>query len=97
MAMYNPTHPGTILREDVLKPLGLNVTTAAKALGISRNKLSRILDERCAVTAEMALRLELALGEPDAVHWLKLQSAYGLWQARSRVNLDGVEKLTFAG
>jgi len=83
MSMHNPAHPGAILREDVLQPLGLNVTAAAEALGISRKTLSKILNERGAVTAEMAMRLELAFGKPNAEHWLNLQAAFDLWQART--------------
>ncbi|MDT8375377.1 MAG: HigA family addiction module antitoxin [Mariprofundaceae bacterium] len=56
---------------------------AADALGISRKTLSKILNERGAITAEMAVRLELAFGKPSAEHWLKLQAAYDLWQART--------------
>jgi len=78
MAMHNPAHPGAILREDVLEPLGLNVTVAAEALGISRKTLSKILNERGAITAEMAMRLELAFGKPNAEHWLNLQAAFDL-------------------
>ena len=83
MAMHNPAHPGAIIREDLLKPLDLNVTAAAEALGVSRKTLSKILNERGAVTAEMAMRLELAFGKPNAEHWLKLQAAYDLWHART--------------
>lgn len=83
MTMHNPTHPGSILREDLLMPLGLNVSKTAEALGVSRKTLSKILNERGAVTAEMAMRLELAFGKPNAEHWLKLQAAYDLWQART--------------
>jgi addiction module HigA family antidote len=82
MAMYNPAHPGAILREDVFKPLDISITAAANSLGISRKTLSKILNERGTITAEMAIRLELAFGKPKAEHWLHLQSAYDLYQAR---------------
>ncbi|MDQ7010594.1 MAG: HigA family addiction module antitoxin [Mariprofundaceae bacterium] len=83
MAMHNPAHPGVILREDVLRPLNISVTAAAESLGISRKTLSRILNEHGAITAEMAMRLELAFGKPKAEHWLRLQAAYDLYQART--------------
>jgi len=82
MAMHNPAHPGAILREDVLKPLDVNVTVAAESLGVSRKTLSKILNERGAITAEMAMRLELAFGKPRAEQWLRLQAAYDLYQTR---------------
>jgi len=84
MAMHNPAHPGAILREDVFKPLDVSVTAAAESLGVSRKTLSKILNERGAITAEMAMRLELAFGKPRAEQWLRLQAAYDLYQARIR-------------
>lgn len=80
--MYNPAHPGEILRELIIEPLRLTVTDAAEHLGISRKTLSKALNGRGAVTPEMALRLEMTFGKPDAAHWLRLQNAYDLWEAR---------------
>ncbi|MGB8841478.1 MAG: HigA family addiction module antitoxin [Aliidongia sp.] len=60
MEMYNPPHPGETVREDCIKALGLSVTAAAKGLGISRQSLSEVLSGRNGVSADMALRLELA-------------------------------------
>ena len=85
MSMHNPAHPGEILKELVIEPLGLSVTEAARYLGVSRNRLSPVLNGHRAITAEMALRLEMAFGKPDAAHWLRLQNAYDLWQARQHV------------
>jgi len=82
--MHNPAHPGAILREDVLMPLGVSISAAAQSLGVSRKTLSKILNERGSITAEMAMRLELAFGKPGAEQWLRLQAAYDLHQARSR-------------
>ena len=84
MSMHNPAHPGEILKELVIEPLGLTVTEAASRLGVSRRYLSRVLHARSAVTAEMALRLEMTFGKPNAAHWLRLQNAYDLWQTRKR-------------
>ena len=84
MSMYNPAHPGEILKELVIEPLGLSVTAAAKHLGVSRKTLSKVLNRRGAVTPEMALRLEMTFGKPNAAHWLRLQNAYDLWQTRQQ-------------
>jgi addiction module HigA family antidote len=78
-----PPHPGTILRELHIDPLGVTVTDAARALGISRKSLSALLNGRQGVSPEMAIRLELAL-EVEAAHWLELQLKYDLWQAEQK-------------
>jgi addiction module HigA family antidote len=83
--MYNPPHPGLILREDILPALGLTVTEAAKQLGVTRSTLSRVLNGRAGISPEMALRLEAWLGVEHggrADVWIAQQSAYDLWQAR---------------
>lgn len=82
MSMHNPAHPGEILKELVIEPLGLTITDVAAHLNVSRKTLSKVLNGRGAVTPEMALRLELAFGNPSADHWLRLQSAFDLWRAR---------------
>ena len=78
--MKNPCHPGDILREDVFETLGLTVTEAARRLGMSRVALSRVLNCRAAVSADLAIRLEMA-GVSTARFWLDLQSAWDLAQA----------------
>ena len=82
MGMHNPAHPGEILKELVIDSLGLSVTDAAHHLGVSRKTLSKVLNGHGTVTPEMALRLEMTFGKPDAAHWLRLQNAFDLWQAR---------------
>lgn len=82
--MYNPAHPSEILKELAIEPLGLSITDAARHLGVSRKTLSKVLNGRGAVTPEMALRLEMAFGKPNAAHWLRLQNAYDLWQTRQQ-------------
>ena len=77
--MHNPAHPGEVLREYL--PDDLAVTEAARRLGVSRQSLSALLNGRAGVSAEMALRLEAALGT-TAEMWLEMQAAYDLWQAR---------------
>jgi addiction module HigA family antidote len=84
MNMHNPAHPGEILKELVIEPLGLSITEAARHLGVSRSSLSKLLNGRGAVTPEMAVRLEMTFGKPNAAHWLRLQNAYDLWQTRQR-------------
>lgn len=84
MSMHNPAHPGEILKTLVIEPLGLSVTETAKSLGVTRGSLSRVLNGRSGVTPEMALRLEMTFGKPNAAHWLRLQNAYDLWQTRKR-------------
>lgn len=73
----NPVHPGTILREDVLKPLGLSITAAASRLGTSRGTLSRIVNGRCRLSSSLAVRLEMA-GAGEAQTWVNLQAQYDL-------------------
>src|SRR5215212_3077040 len=81
MEMHDPPHPGEIIREDCLKPLGLSVTRAAEGLGISRKTLSSILNGHAGISAEMALRLSKAFGSTPET-WLGMQMQYDLWQAR---------------
>jgi addiction module HigA family antidote len=83
--IYNPSHPGETLREDVLPALGLTVTDAAAQLGVTRAALSRVLNGRAAISPEMALRLEGWLGVKNggrADLWIAQQASYDLWQAR---------------
>ena len=76
--MHNPPHPGEVLRDTVLAEL--SVTEFARRLGVSRVALSRVINGRAAVSAEMALRLSAALGG-SAEAWLRMQAAYDLWRA----------------
>jgi addiction module HigA family antidote len=82
MALHNPAHPGEVLRELVLDPLGLTLTQVAENLNVSRKTLSKVINGRGAITPEMAVRLEMAFTNPSVDHWLKLQNAYDLWWAR---------------
>ena len=79
-----PTHPGEILREDVLPSLGLSVTAAARQLRISRQTLHRILAGTSAVTPEMAVRLGKFCGNGPGL-WLRMQEAFDLWHAEKRL------------
>ena len=86
MRMFNPPHPAEVIREDILPELGLSVTEAAKQLGVSRVTLSRVLNGKAAISADMALRLHLWMGEnsPSAESWLHQQADYDLWQATQK-------------
>ncbi len=81
--MFNPPHPGEILRELCLEPLGLSVTGAAKALPGSRKPLSEILNGRASISPEMSIRLAIAFATtPES--WLNQQAQYDLWKASKR-------------
>lgn len=80
MATRKPTHPGEILREDVLEPLGLTVTQAAKDLGVSRKTLSELVNQKSALSPAMALRIANATNtSPES--WLNMQTKLDLWTA----------------
>lgn len=87
--MRIPTHPGAILREDVLPELGITVTDFANHLRVSRVTLSRVLNERSAISPNLALRLEAA-GISTARTWLAMQSAYDLAVERANATIDVV-------
>jgi antitoxin HigA-1 len=89
--MYDPAHPGEIVREECLKPLGLTVTAAAEALGVTRKALSDLLNGHTGVSPEMAIRLEQVFGS-TADTWLRMQMQRNLWEARQRVGKIKVNK-----
>ena len=86
-----PTHPGEILREDVLPSLGLSVSEAARQLRVSRQTLHRILAGTSAVTPDMAVRLGRFCGNEPGL-WLRMQEAFDLWHAERRL-ADELEKI----
>jgi len=90
--MKNPPHPGLSVRRDCLEPLGLNVTEAAKQLGVSRKQLSDIVNCHAGISPEMAIRLDKAFGG-GAETWLRLQAAYDLAQAMKRADQFKVRRL----
>lgn len=75
-----PTHPGKIIQEDYLKPLSISITEMATKLGISRKTLSKIINERGAITPDMSLRLARAFDTTPEL-WMNMQKNYDLWQA----------------
>lgn len=83
MAMYNPPHPGRLLRRRIVPALGLNVTEFAEKLGMSRVSVSRILNEHAGISSDFAVRLEHA-GISNARHWMTMQTNYSLWHAEQK-------------
>jgi antitoxin HigA-1 len=95
MLMYDPPHPGEILKKLCLEPLGLTVTEAAKALGVSRKTLSSILNGRTGISPEMAIRLSIAF-DTTPESWLNQQVQYDLWKAEKGRQELRVKRLSAA-
>jgi addiction module HigA family antidote len=83
MTMKNPPHPGLSVRHDCIERLGLTITEAAQALGVTRQTLNNLVNGKSGISADMAIRLDKAFGG-GAETWLRLQMAYDLAQARQR-------------
>lgn len=92
MRMHNPPHPGEVIRELCLAPLGLSVTAAAKALGVTRKSLSELLNGKSGISPQMAIRLSIAFCT-TAESWLSQQMQYDLWKARRRRTRLKVQRL----
>ncbi len=93
--MYNPPHPGEIIREFCIESVNLTVTEAAKALGVTRKTLSVLLNGHSGISPEMALRLSKVFGRtPEG--WLKLQLQYDLWQAKETTDLKKLKRIKAA-
>jgi len=88
--MYDPPHPGEIVREDCLNALGLSVTEGAKILHVSRKTLSELVNGKAGLSPEMAVRLSKAFGSSAKV-WLGMQLEYDLWQVEQRADEIKVE------
>jgi addiction module HigA family antidote len=95
MLMHNPPHPGEIIRELCLEPLGVSVTEAAESLGVSRKTLSSILNGRAGISPEMAIRLSIAF-DTSPESWLNQQTQYDLWQAEQKRGALKVRRLSAA-
>ena len=95
MKMHNPPHPGEVLKGLCLEPLGLTMTDAAQALGVSRKTLSGIVNGRVGISPEMAVRLSLAL-DTTAESWLAQQLQYDLWRAKQKQTKLQVKQLSAA-
>jgi addiction module HigA family antidote len=79
--MKNPPHPGRIVRQDCVEPLGLSITEAAKVLGVTRQALNNVVNGKAGISPEMAVRLSKAFGGNPEM-WLRLQANYDLAQVR---------------
>ena len=95
MLLHNPPHPGEILKERCLEPLGVSVTEAAKALGVSRKTLSSIINGKAGISPEMAVRLSIAFNT-SSESWLNQQTQYDLWQAEQHRKNLRVKRLSVA-
>jgi len=93
--MHNPPHPGEIIREFCLEALHINVTEAARDLGVTRKTFSTILNGRAGISPEMALRLSKVFGRtPEG--WLRLQLQYDLWNTRQSVDIGDLKRIEAA-
>lgn len=92
MPMLDPPHPGLSVRHDCIEPLGLSVTEAAKALGVTRQALNNLVNGKAGISPEMAIRLDKAFGGGADV-WLKMQASYDLAMAMKRAHEIKVERI----
>ena len=95
MRMHNPPHPGEVLRDLCLEPLGISVTDAAKALGVARKTLSSVLNGHSGISPEMAIRLGKAF-DTSPESWLNQQVQFDLWQAEQHTKGLTITKLIAA-
>ncbi len=95
MNMFNPPHPGEIIREFCVEPLNRSITELSKALGVSRKTFSTLLNGRSGISPEMALRLSKVFGRsPEG--WLRLQIQYDLWKTKQSVNIENLHRVEAA-
>lgn len=92
MRMKNPPHPGRIVRQECIEPLGLTVTQAARLLGVTRQTLNNLVNLRAGVSPEMSIRLSKAFGSSPEV-WLGMQMEYDLAQAEKKADGIKVERI----
>ncbi len=93
--LYKPVHPGRIIRDDYLEPLELTTGALAKALGVTRQTMAAILNERAGISPEMALRLAKAFDTtPDL--WITLQRNYDLYRASQNFDVNKVVKQIYS-
>ena len=87
MSLHTPPHPGGIVKRQCLESPGLTVTRAAEGLGVTRQALSELINERTGISVDMAIRLSKGFGSTPET-WLGMQTAWDLWQARDRGRRD---------
>ena len=95
MQMHNPPHPGEVLKELCIKPVGLTITDTAKALDVSRKTLSSIINGKSGISPEMAIRLSIAFNT-SSESWLNQQLQYDLWKAEQHRKELEVTQLSVA-
>ncbi|MCA9840121.1 MAG: HigA family addiction module antidote protein [Trueperaceae bacterium] len=95
MPMFNPPHPGEVLKGLYLDDMELTITYAAEALGVSRNSLSRVVNGKAAISPEMAFRIAKAFGG-TAKSWLNMQLEYDYWQTERSIDVSHVKVLKVA-
>lgn len=100
MLMHNPPHPGLLVKRMLIEGAKLSVTDAAKALGVGRITISKLINQKCGISPEMAVRLSLALNTSSEM-WINMQSMYDLWQAEKmrsklRVRIKRIKNLKLA-
>lgn len=93
MRMKNPPHPGRIVRQECIEPLGLTVTRAAQRLGVTRQALNNLVNEKAGISPEMAIRLAKAFGSAPEV-WLGMQMEYDLARAQKTAGKIRVDRIT---
>lgn len=95
MEQFNPPHPGEVLWGLDMEPAGLTVTQVAAHMGVDRKTLSRIINGRAGITAEMAIRLARAFNTTPEL-WLNMQRSYDLWHAKQRMKREAGKIKPFA-
>ena len=95
MKMKNPPHPGRIVRQECIQPLGITVTEAARALGVTRQALNNVVNLKSGISPEMAIRLSKAFGSSLEV-WLGMQMAYDLAQLEKEAGRIKVQRVATA-
>ena len=93
MPMRNPPHPGESVREDCIAACNLTIAEAAAHMGVDERELTEVCHGRAPITADLAIRLDMAFGGGDRI-WLALQASHDLAQARKRAATLRIERLT---
>ena len=91
--MFNPPHPGSVLKELYLEPLNLTVTAAALSLGVTRKTLSFLINEKSSISSFMAIRLSAAFSNTNPEYWLNLQQQYDIWNAKKTIDVSNIKVL----
>lgn len=91
--MFNPPHPGSILKELYLKPLNLTITEASLSLGVTRKTLSFLVNEKSSISSAMAIRLSTAFSNTNPEYWLNLQQQLDIWNAKKNIDVSHIKIL----